>query len=167
MPILWPTTKKKSTLKNQQHAICKQVTSLRALHQQCHECGISCGISRARLFAALVALPLRLHYIWTSSPCQALLYDLTGKAVRWLESQFQLANRCQNSLKWEIYMLSQWSKVLLRLSRHPPCIKYFVNLPELGMESHQLPASLTVRTPDLTSCLQGEIKNALMFKKIS
>lgn len=36
-----------------------------------------------------------------------------------------------------------------------PCIKYLVNLPELGMESHQLPASLTVRTPDLTSCLHG------------
>lgn len=39
--------------------------------------------------------------------------------------------------------------------RDPPCIKYLVNLPELGMDSHQLPASLTVKTPDFTSCLDG------------
>lgn len=34
-----------------------------------------------------------------------------------------------------------------------PLMKYLVNLPEFGMESHQLPASLTVNTPDFTSCL--------------
>lgn len=45
-------------------------------------------------------------------------------------------------------------QILLR--SFPPWMKYFVNLPELGMESHQLPASLTVRTPDFTSCLHGD-----------
>ena len=34
------------------------------------------------------------------------------------------------------------------------------------MDSHQLPASLTVRSPDLTSCLGVEkIKHVLIFEK--
>lgn len=44
-------------------------------------------------------------------------------------------------------------------------MKYLVNLPELGMESHQLPASLTVRTPDFTSCLDEEKIYMLMDVK--
>lgn len=43
-------------------------------------------------------------------------------------------------------------------------MKYLMNLPEFGIESNQLPASLTVSTPDLTSCLQVEKHTVNSFK---
>lgn len=131
--------------------LLKKCTFSPNLHPQCHEYDISCEIW---LVTSSFVLPARLagpRHIWTFSPCRAQLYDLKKKSRRVFKNK-PLGRNCQIIVVAMIWIHEN----ITDITWCSPCMKYLVNLPELGMDSHQLPASLTVRTPDFTSCLGGQ-----------